>query len=535
MIIGKELKKLLENSNNKIANKLLELETTNEDWIGGVDYVNVAIENPTKISYITKDRLNRFKLPKQFIPVIPVGKVVSLKKSSRYYKEDLGAKVTITYTERCPVTLIESEGIDNLYIYKVEYSNGETMYVNTQDICRYNLYKKISESVIEDKMFDADYRLKYAYMTTPGKFINKLNLGFSDKDVQEFLNVFYQEDTVLKIEGVYFEEVTGRSIMDAYDEENYLNTDGNLGSSCMRYEECQDYVKLYADYPDIISCLVLKSYNDNLVCGRAIVWKCETSDGESITFMDRIYVSNSNFEQFFKNYAIKNNWWYKASQTYSEYKTFYTPKNNYSDIVNYKICISLDNAVDKSFPYLDTFASGKIVDSYVYLENTNSLEFNFQDTEGGPLTEGVYSEWLDRTLFGNTVYSNYLSSYLPQEDSVYLEYIDDYMPDDYDGLEEINGNWFFQKDCTWSEYYDAYIHQDIEGIVDTNEGYVYEHDAVYSDYLEEYLIEDNAVWSNYHNSWMASSDVIEYNGDWVHEDIYDELIEEENKKEEVNA
>ena len=76
MIIGKELKKLLESSNNKIASKLLELETTNEDWIGGVDYVNVAIENPTKISYITKDRLNRFKVPKQFIPVIPVGKVV---------------------------------------------------------------------------------------------------------------------------------------------------------------------------------------------------------------------------------------------------------------------------------------------------------------------------------------------------------------------------------------------------------------------------------------------------------------------------
>jgi hypothetical protein len=34
---------------------------------------------------------------------------------------------------------------------------------------------------------------------------------------------------------------------------------------------------------------------------------------------------------------------------------------------------------------------------------------------------------------------------------------------------------------------------------------------------------------------MASSDVIEYNGDWVHEDIYDELIEEENKKEEVDV
>ena len=38
---------------------MLKLETDEADFVNDVDYAEIAIDNPSKISFVTKDRYNR--------------------------------------------------------------------------------------------------------------------------------------------------------------------------------------------------------------------------------------------------------------------------------------------------------------------------------------------------------------------------------------------------------------------------------------------------------------------------------------------
>ena len=56
MIIGTNLKTILDsNKNNIVAKKLLELESTEPSWISNVDYIDIALENKAKISFISRE------------------------------------------------------------------------------------------------------------------------------------------------------------------------------------------------------------------------------------------------------------------------------------------------------------------------------------------------------------------------------------------------------------------------------------------------------------------------------------------------
>ena len=527
MIIGDELKKLLTNSDNEIARKILALSSEQEDFVGGIDYINIAIENPNRISFITKDRKERFLMDNPEKDCLPTGTKVKLKKSSEHYHQMSGEGI------------ITGHNMWLNFQYRIEWENSISYYYNARDIAYHDrLLKKLNKNKKIFDIWNNELRVKYAYMTSPGKFIRKLPIVISDKEVEEFSRLFLKDEICLKVENVYFDLVKGEDIRKCYLEDNYLDDYGSLGSSCMRGRECQKYLDPYVNNPDNVSLLTLKDITTDKVRGRAIVWKCFIKDSdEEITLMDRIYTSNSAHEEFFKVYAVKKGWYYKYRQSTCAEMELCTPSEK---LVNEQLYVVLNIEEDSLFPYMDTMCVGKWKEKGKTMTLSNSslggYEYSLRETDGGPLRTDVYSEYEGETI--------------PEEDAVYSEYMEDwiywdravelrsggYIIDDHDDLVELDGYYYTKDECVYSEYYQEYIHSDIDDIVTLSNGdEVYARDTVYSEYYDEHIIKDDAVYSQYHKDYIYRDMAVEYNGDWVHEDVYDELVEAEKEQEEINA
>jgi hypothetical protein len=534
MVLGDNLKKLLENNNNRLCKELLKINDCVASFVSDVDYADVAIENPGKISFVTKDRYDR---------IIKLGAkiaTINRKKPIKLYKKDYlyairnwsgGGLVTENSFKIDYIVPDASQGIGHIYIHT---PNGRWV-VSKDQVAWFK--QKVKYIPDPNAIWDKDLRAKFAYMTSPAKFIRKFNIECTDKELEDFNRLFLKDDFCLRIEGLHFELVSGKTIKTLYHYRNHKNDNGSLGNSCMRYEAAQPYVELYSKYPDKIKMLVLKDDN-GYVRGRAIVWKCSVEDSE-ITFMDRIYTDNSNFETFFKVFAEKQQWWYKAEQSRCNWQTFLTPVDNYHKSVTNYIEIILEDAYGELFPYMDTFVGA---DRYcggnnMILKNDGSCAYELQSTEGGPFSEEgtVYSEYEDiRIDESDAIYSEYLSSYIYRNSSVRM-YNNDYMPEDHDEVVTINGTYYFQGDCVYSDFYDEWITSKISNVVELYNGdSVYDYDCVFLDYKDAYYLEDdgNIIFSEYEGSYILVEDSAEHPEHGIMLlDSYEELCEQEEKEE----
>ena len=79
----------------------------------------------------------------------------------------------------------------------------------------------------------------------PARIIQKiLNREFKCKEFEDFSNWIKNEI----LEAGEFVLVSGSDITKYYNEENYVEVKGTLGNSCMRYDTCQKYFKVYEDH-----------------------------------------------------------------------------------------------------------------------------------------------------------------------------------------------------------------------------------------------------------------------------------------------
>jgi hypothetical protein len=527
MIFGETLKKLLVNSHNEVAEKLLKLKTDEADWISDIDYIDIAIDNPTKISFVTKDRYSRIINMSHRQEFKDLNKPLSLNKETydrakeswhgRNCQEMRDNKFFVRKDSICynfNNTILSFSFIEPSWVIRPEYVKA--------------FESKVHNIPNKDNIWNKEYRQKYAYMTSPGKFILKLNLDLSGKEVEEFNRLFFQEDIVLRVEGLHFELIRGKAIQKAYHYSSYYtepdkDMGGTLNGSCMKHDNCQKIVKFYTKYPDEINLLVLKTEDDK-IRGRAVVWKCLNNDTE-ITFMDRIYTDNCNFEEFFKSFAKREGWWYKAYQSYSEPKTFYVPDNNYVEYVNENIEITLPDVVGSPVPYLDTFATGETYNQDVTFHNSNSYDWDFHSTEGGPWNDNHENErWSERNQEwipeDDAVYSSHYGDYIYESSAVWLEYKEDYVEDDDDDICCIDGDYYFKDDCVYSRYYNQWFRE--EDVVEIDNDYYKQDDCVYSDKLSEDLLMEEAVYSEYYESYIPSCDAVNINNDWILEEDLEE-------------
>lgn len=187
-------------------------------------------------------------------------------------------------------------------------------------------------------------------------------------------------------------------------------------------------------------------------------------------------------------------------------------------------------------------------DSFIYYNHDEQISYNDSSKS--------YSDELDTTdsLFGGGAnWSNYNEEYIPEEESVYDDYYEDWMWDNQqsgaiyrgerilinDDRASRDDNWY------WSSHEDAYLYVDDccyvdsvddwrllgDCVDDIDDNWQLKEDCEYSDYHEEYIPKKQAVWSDAANSWLdAEKDALYpvckewYPGDT--EDFYSEITGE---------
>jgi len=206
-----------------------------------------------------------------------------------------------------------------------------------------------------------DENLGKKFTLKPGRFLTQFGYDLN------WCEIFTEGVKALNIE-VEFKEVRGLDIIKYYNEKKYYNNQGDLGSSCMRYENTQAKLGFYAAMSDIS---LLVAMTNGKVVGRTILWN-------SLKFMDRIYTNYSYIQKHFLKWAHDNGYTTKAKQSRNADDA---PVLNYHikildcyDIYSIKNLFSDHNTM----PYMDSFKWWSIdnVTNQVYLWTRNRSDRN---------------------------------------------------------------------------------------------------------------------------------------------------------------
>lgn len=225
----------------------------------------------------------------------------------------------------------------------------------------------------------------------------------SDKELEDFVNSYKSTYDLEADKLKQFDIVTGNSIIYWYSDQNYVSGGGTLNNSCMA-EADEDWLHIYSKNKQV-SLVIL--YGDNgfiddgkyradEIKGRAILWDCEI-DGKKVKFMDRIYTTYDSDVDLFKEYAVKNKFWYKTKQS----------MNSREDVTDGTIKISAPLTicrVDKAdpsgcYPYMDTLyfiniEDGVIGNSLDAVDPERKYRDSYEDYDGPIRTaRSTSGEW----------------------------------------------------------------------------------------------------------------------------------------------
>ena len=218
-----------------------------------------------------------------------------------------------------------------------------------------------------------------------GRFVTniltKAGIEYSPKDVEAFVDKFKAE--MKKKNDIFenFEIVQGEEIRDYYLDDNYKGYGGTLGSSCMRYDNCQKFLDIYVDNPTVSLIIFKEDKDDTSIIGRALLWDAtKISTDESIKFMDRIYVNKSNDIELFKQFAIKNGFHYKHKQDYSETPLMFN--NQVLSDEDSLIYVDVNAGEYDYYPYVDTVKYYQIYNG-ILSNSDRRYDKVLTDTDGG--------------------------------------------------------------------------------------------------------------------------------------------------------
>lgn len=220
-----------------------------------------------------------------------------------------------------------------------------------------------------------------------GRFINAMlpltGKKYSDSEKEKFVSEWKSILGVMNNAFVKFGVVEGNRLVHFYHVDNYEETEGTLGNSCMS-EADPNWLEIYRANPEVCKMVVKWSdgqivdgvFKSNKIVGRALLWKTTSGD----MFMDRIYTIDSSDEELFKKYAEVNGWWAKKSQNSSH--DFIAVRGSESKKPNY--VVQLKGSYDDEYPYLDTLCylnddSGRLSNCSSEI-GANKL---LNDTDGG--------------------------------------------------------------------------------------------------------------------------------------------------------
>jgi len=374
---------------------------------------------------------------------------------------------------------------------------------------------EFSNSRYEYKLKDKLYS-KFRSVTTIGKLINKLFPkefeagGKPGEDIQSFVDKFKSGRDISDLE-----LVKGDDIVKWYYENEYIDgndTEGSLGGSCMRYEECEDYIKFYADNIDVVSLLILKIKNsegEDKIKGRALVWKLHEPSGR--TFMDRIYTVDTYDEELFKSYAKKEGWLYKFRQNSSDNEYIVDTLDDSKEFIHL-IVKNVNESSSDYYPYMDTLKYysedyGSLTNNQ---QNIKGEYYSLEDTDGNRNLEDdsriwveYYEEYFDED---DITYCELGDEYRTHDDAIYIEYYGE------SATEEYLDNYMERcKYCEGSGYDEYRKNGDYVDVADGEyacKEYA-ENNMSYSEYSNEWIPEGREVYSEHHETFLYDKNATE--------------------------
>ena len=255
-----------------------------------------------------------------------------------------------------------------------------------------------------------------------GKLLDYIGIPkdeFKGYEIEELIS-YLKQGTIEE-----FKVVDGEDILWAYHCNNY--DEGETMGSCMRYEAAQSYLKMYADNPNEVKCLVLLNPNNGKVRGRALLWHMDNDQ----VYMDRVYMINAAYRNLFNLYKEKHNISNKANSS-----------------------VTLENGGEyDEYPYMDTFKFYTPNKNILTIEALDADTIKLEDTGGGHSSAGVYIEYGSHegeTVDEEDAYyvsyrtpSGYREGYAHVDDIIYLN-DNTYLLDDC--IKTYDGEWVFRYD-----------------------------------------------------------------------------------------
>jgi hypothetical protein len=275
------------------------------------------------------------------------------------------------------------------------------------------------------------------FIAKPGSFVKKVFKNVSDKEIENFSNLYRNSQNK---EILNFEIVSGESIRKWYYEDNYQSNSSSLGSSCMRYDSCQNYMDLYCQNQDVVQMLILLDGHRRLV-GRALLWNTEPK------VMDRIYtVNDERWVYHFQKWAKENGYLYKYEQKWNNTLHFSSQNEEKTYL---ELSVKLNKFDFEYYPYLDTFK---------FLDSKNGMLYNYQPDSERFITLSSGN--------GDTQNRNFLK------------------------LDDLTKIYHYESEILFVEYLNIHTHESRVYYSEVNDCYILRSDSIYSHELSDYIFKE---------------------------------------------
>lgn len=265
-------------------------------------------------------------------------------------------------------------------------SDGSSISYITGD--RISRFKSVDSGCgkLEDNVWNEELRKKFAIKARPGRVIQAvygMELPYSDQRKVRFMLADLSDYQIMVLEG--------NDIAKYYNEDNYDENIGVLGSSCMRY--CpSSFFEFYKQYCQMI--VVMRISTSKIVARSIFYPSVESANGYiARPMMGRIYASDDIFYDMMKSYGIEKGY-YIFNGGYSATE-FIIGHDKYMRISEFKPYMITQNLINDEFaflPYIDNFEYSLVLDNGMtiitpereYIPDGTSYESwrENQDTEG---------------------------------------------------------------------------------------------------------------------------------------------------------
>ena len=222
-----------------------------------------------------------------------------------------------------------------------------------------------------------------------GRFVrsllSKAGEKFTDSEIEQFVYKWRSEiEKLNKVLERRFKVVSGEDIRKYYNVSMYEKESGSLGSSCMRYTKCAPYLDIYVKNSQVKLLIMISEEDSEKICGRALLWEIEPYE-YSTKVMDRIYTIRTADEELFKEWAVKNKYWWKSRQDFATYTPFNFNKEDGEVIESIEeFSVKLDVGGDyRYYPYMDSFKFYDTGIGTLYNSSDFGYDYELTDTDGG--------------------------------------------------------------------------------------------------------------------------------------------------------